>query len=180
MILEAFDFESIAESAVADVLGTYGLTVYTTETVLPFQLDRPRVEIKFTLGNGHLKWADQKTLQAIGLGGQKIETAWSSTLQTNIVTATDLNGKIDQATYRATVRTAYMNLGPQINGTILTLHKLQLVKESGTSRGIHPQESGTETLLMTHDLELSLNLAAFTGYEMVAITPSGPAVMYSN
>ncbi len=170
MIATAFDFEDTIENAVASVLSAFGLNVFTTGQVYDFYKDRPRVQVQFTLGPGHLRWADPKTIASIGLAGQKIETAWSSTLTTVIVTAADAQGKVDQSAMRSTVRMAYMNLGPQVNGTILTLHKINLVKESGTARGQHPQDSNSETLQMVHDLELSLNNAVFTRCERVTLT----------
>lgn len=177
MIIAAFDFEDTVESAVADVLAAYGINAFTTNEVLDFQKDRPRVQIQATLGPGHLRWADPNTLESIGLHRHnKIETAWSVQLLLDIVTAADEQGKVDQATYRSTVRTAMMILGPQVNGSILTLHKIQLVKESGTARGIHPQSSNSESLQMGYDLELSLNNAVFDGYVRTTVSPSGPSI----
>jgi len=166
MIQAALDFENIIESAVATVLTNAGLRVFTTGQVPDFQKDRPRVQVQYTHGPGHLQWANQNKLPD-DLKGQKVETAWASTLHTIIVTATTVEGKQQQSDIRGTVRVAYLNLAPQLNGNLLTLHKFNLVKESGSSRGIHPNDSNSEMLHLVHEIQISLHESVWASYERI-------------
>src|SRR3954465_5018843 len=103
MLQDAFDFEAVIEAAIAAVLTSAGLTVFTTGQVPDFQKDRPRVQVQYTHGVGHQQWANQNKLP-VDLKGQKIETAWASTLHTTVVTSATESGKQHQSDIRSLVR----------------------------------------------------------------------------
>jgi hypothetical protein len=166
VIQASLDFENIVEEAVANLLEAAGLNAFTTGQVYDFQKDRPRVQVQFTLGTGRLQWANPNKLPT-DLQGAKVETVWDSLLHTTIVTAADENGKQDQANFRGIIRAVYLNLAAQLNGTLLTKHRVSIMKESGSSRGLHPQESNSEILQMVHELVFGLHESVWTDYERV-------------
>jgi len=122
--------------------------------------------VEYIHGPGHLQWANPNVIPS-DLKGQKVETAWASTLHTLIVTAATTAGKQQQSDIRGTVRLVYLNLGPQLNGNLLTLHKFNLVKESGSSRGIHPNDSNSEVLHLVHEIQVSLHESVWSQYERI-------------
>ena len=164
MLSAALDFENIVEEAIATVLRTNGLTVFVTGEVYDFQKDRPRVQIQYTHGVGRLQWANPNKLPD-DLKGQKIETAWASTLHTTVVTRADANGKQDQSDIRSLLRFIYLNLADQLNGNLLTVHRFNLVKDSGSARSLHPQDSNSEVLQMVHEIQISLHENVWAQYE---------------
>lgn len=183
MIQAALDFENIVENAVATILTAAGLTVFTTGQVLDFQKDRPCVQVQFTLGPGRLQWANPNKLPS-DFQQQKVETVWNSMLHTTIVTAADSAGKGKQIDIRGIVRLAYLNLAPQLNGSLLTLHHISIGKESGTVRGLHPNDKNSEILQLTHELVFGLHESVWTSYERItqdgALRTVGSALRITN
>jgi len=166
MIQSALDFENIVEEAIATVLRANGLNVFVSGEVYDFQKDRPRVQIQYTHGPGRLQWVNPNKLPS-DLTGQKIETAWASTLHTTIVTAADASGKQDQSDIRSSLRFIYMNLANRLNGNLLTVHRFNILKDSGSSRGLHPQDSNSEILQLVDEIQISLHESIWSDYERV-------------
>jgi hypothetical protein len=166
MLGTALDFEGVVENAIATLLRSNGLTVFISGEVYDFQKDRPRVQVQYTHGPGRLIYANPQALPA-DLAGQKIETAWASTLHTTIVTSADATGKQDQSDIRSTLRFIYMNLAPRLNGNLLTVHKFNLAKDAGSTRGLHPQDSNSEILQLVHEIQISLHESVWSSYERI-------------
>jgi hypothetical protein len=166
VIQTALDFENVVESAVSAVLQSVGLNVFTTSEVFDFKKDRPRVQVQFTLGIGQLQWVNPAKLPA-DFSGARVESAWTGSLHTTIVTSAQAEGKQDQSDIRSLVRFLYLNLAQRLNGNILTLHKINLVKESGSARSIHPNDSNSEVLQMVHDLNLSVHESVWSSYTRI-------------
>jgi len=168
MIQEALDFENIFEESIAALLRSAGLTVFTSGMVPDFQKDRPRVEVLYKHGPAHspLQTANPMALPD-DLKGDKIVVAWDSSLHTNIVTSANATGKQQQSDIRGILRLVYLNLPSQLNGNLLTGHKLNLVREGGSSRGLHPNDSNSEVLQMVHDLQVYLHESVWSEYTRI-------------
>lgn len=156
---QVYDFENAVESAVERFLSDNGITTLASANVPDFQLARPRVEVMFVLGAGQLRWASRSNLPVF-LQKFKIESAWKAALFSTAICSVDSAGKSTSSDFRAKLRFLYATMAPRVNGTLLPLHTIQLVKENGSQRVIRPDQ-GYEELKFSHELDLSINAQAW-------------------
>jgi hypothetical protein len=170
---EIYDFEGIVEPAAAAVLAGLNLTAFTTQGTPDFQKDRPRVEIKLTMGPGLSRFVivingvnglvDPSILA--GLTQQQImsyrrESVWQFTLQFHLLTANDIAA---HAAYRAQVRNVLAQFWSLINGVApMTRHAIQMTSDNGSSPILVSPERGMMKTEMSFDGTISVQADAWS------------------
>jgi hypothetical protein len=173
-----YDFESIVETAAKAVLTSLETKSFTTTDKPDFQKDRPRVEIKFTLGadlqqfavvlpdaDGNLVNIAVDPTVAVGVSQQDLfyarrESAWAFNLRFDLLTGMDLAQHIE---YRAEVRCALARFWRLINGAPgMTRHCVQLAKGGGGSPILVSPETGIMKTEMSFSGTISVQADAWS------------------
>jgi hypothetical protein len=166
---DIYDFEGIAETAAKNVLTGMEIKAFTTRDKPDFQKDRPRVEIKFTLGaglqrfmpvvNGAMATPATPNVTPTVLFYLRRESAWGFRMQFDLLTRDDIGAHAD---YRAQVRGALAQLWQLINGTApMTRHAIQLGKDNGSSPVLIAPESGIMKTEMSFDGSIAVQANAW-------------------
>ena len=166
---DIYDFEGISETAAKQVLASMEIQAFTTRDKPDFQRDRPRVEIKFTLGaglqrfmpvvNGAIATPTTPNVSPTILFYCRRESAWGFRMQFDLLTGIDIEGHAD---YRAQVRSALAQLWQLVNGVPpMTRHCMQLLKDNGSSPVLVAPESGMMKTEMSFDGTISVQANAW-------------------
>ncbi len=137
---DLYDFELVIPRAVRTVLEGLDLKCYTLEDAIDFQRIRPRVEIVYR----HMGEASPQRL-AILPDGSKRTSCFRGELKIHAITDADEQGKLAHSTYRATVRNGLAALREQVNGTQLTLHKIQFIQIGNEETGVRSADGYQQT-----------------------------------
>ncbi len=137
---EIYDLEIIVPRAVKIVLSGLTLSCFTIEDAIDFQKVRPRVEIVYL----HRGEASPQRL-AILPDGSKRTSCFRGELKIHAITDADVAGKLAHSTYRAMVRNGIAALKESVNGTQLTLHKVQFVQSGNEETGVRSADGYQQT-----------------------------------
>ncbi len=152
---DIYDFESLIPRAVKTVLEGLDLKCYTIEDAIDFQKIRPRVEIIYR----HMGEATPKRL-AILPDQTRRTSCFRGELKIHAITDADTAGKLAHSTYRAMVRNGLAALEGEINGTALTLHKVQFIQIGNEETGIRSADGFQQTTFPFH-LDVSIQQDAW-------------------
>lgn len=136
-IQAVYDFENIIADAVAIAPALAHLNPATQNTVSLLQKPRPRTEILFKI-NGEV-------VPRRMIGPKMLNGAYKGTLVCVVITGTDTDDKKVHTSYVTQLRFLMPNIGPSLNGTILTNHCLQFIRETGTTLLIKNDEGYLQT-----------------------------------
>src|SRR6266487_610341 len=147
-VQSVFDFESVLPAAVRDALqasaqqASLEIKAYVISDPAEFQKIRPRVEVVYK----HLGEASPKRYFTFGDGsGRKRTCAFRGELRIVAISDVDEPGKLAHSAYRALVRFAISNLEEQLNGEILTEHKIQFVVSGNEETGVRTADGYQQT-----------------------------------
>src|ERR1017187_9389800 len=146
---DVYDFDGAFETAAKSVLTGMQLKVFTTQDKPDFQKERPRIEIKFTLGaglqrfvpiiNGAIATPATPDVTPALLFFCRRESARAFNAQFDLITAADISSHAD---FRAQARNALAQLWQLINGAALPRHCVQLSRDGGSSPILIAPEQG--------------------------------------
>lgn len=149
-----FDFETIFPVAMATVLQAFGITVVTQANITKFQTVRPRCECIFKTG------PERQPRQIIQVGFTQYNAAYTGTIAFSIITDTNEHMKEIHAQWVSQLRALVPVAGNQLNGgTYLPNHKLQWIRESGTTLTKNNEEGYWVTSL-SYDMDFSIQKQA--------------------
>ena len=139
-IADVYDFESVITRAVKTVLEGLDLKCYTIEDPIEFAKIRPRVDITFQL-HGE---ASPKRLAKLADGTTRT-SCFRGELKMHAITDADEPGKLVHSRYRAFVRAGIAALQDELNGTQLTLHRVQFVVTGNEETGVRSTDGYQQT-----------------------------------
>ena len=152
-IADVYDFELVLPRAVKTVLEGLDLKCYTLEDPIEFTKIRPRVDITFQV-HGE---ASPKRL-AILPDGTKRTSCFRGELKLYAITDADEPGKLTHSRYRAFVRHGIAALQDELNGTQLTLHKVQFIVAGNEDTGVRSVDGYQQTTFpFTVDISIQQN-----------------------
>ena len=153
---DLYDFESIVPRAVKTVLSGLDLMCFTIEDAIDFQKIRPRVEIVYR----HMGETSPQRLAILPDQTQRV-SCFRGELKLHAITDADAAGKLAHSTYRAMVRNGIAALKNKINGTQLTLHKIQFVQSGNEETGVRSAD-GFQQTTFPFTLDVSIQQDAWT------------------
>lgn len=137
---DVYDFEVVIPRAVKIVLSGLDLTAFTIEDDPAFQKIRPRVEVIYR----HIGEATPQRLAILPDQTQRT-SCFRGELKLHAITDADAPGKLAHSNYRAMVRHGIAALKGSINGTHLTLHKVQFVVSGNEETGVRTADGFQQT-----------------------------------
>ena len=154
--IELYDLESIIPRAAKTILEGLNLKCYTIEDAIDFQKIRPRVEITY-------RQMGETSPQRIAIlpDGTQRTSCFRGELKIHAITDADVNGKLAHSTYRAMVRNGIAALRESINGTALTLHKVQFVQIGNEETGVRSADGYQQTTFPFH-IDVSIQQDAWS------------------
>lgn len=155
-ILAVYDFENIIPNAVAVAPTLAGLNCATQSTIGTLEKPRPRTEIIFKVGS--------ETIPRRMIGPQMLNAAWSGMLSCSVITDSTETDKITQSQYVSQLRYLMPNIGASVNGVLLTKHKIQFVRETGTSLMIKTSEGYLQTSI-NFNVDFTIQADALTALQ---------------
>lgn len=138
--IDIYDFESVIPRAAKVVLEGLNLKAYTIEDDPVFQKIRPRVEIIYR----HIGERSPQILAILPDQSRRV-SCFRGELKLHAITDADSAGKIVHSTYRAMVRNGIYALKDSINGTHLTMHKVQFVQTGNEETGVRTADGLQQT-----------------------------------
>ena len=154
--VDLYDFEVVIPRAVKAVLSGLDLVCFTIEDVIDFQKIRPRVEIVYR----HIGEASPQRLAILPDQTRRV-SCFRGELKLHAITDADVAGKLAHSTYRAMVRNGIAALKGEINGTQLTLHKVQFVVSGNEETGVRSAD-GYQQTTFPFTIDVSIQQDAWT------------------
>lgn len=147
---DIYNLEGIINASAQAVLQSMNLIAATPLDAPMFQKERPRVEIKSSIGagmgrftpiqNGQIIPPSDPTNDSKSTFFYRRETAWSFRIQFDVVTSTNIQ---EHESYLATVRNATAQLWVLINNVQpMVNHCVQLARDGGSSPMMEAPELG--------------------------------------
>lgn len=172
---QIYDIEGIVETAGKKVLEALGLKAFTTRDAPDFKKDRPRIELKLTLGQGCNRFTPIYEGQVVTAATPNMtpslvffcrrETAWYFKLQFVLLTRDNMEV---HAAYRAAARNALAQFWLLINGAPpLTRHCIQMDRDNGSSEIEVSPEHGLMKTEMSFDGTVSIQADAWPALNQV-------------
>ncbi len=137
---DIYNFEVLLPHAVKTVLEGLDLKCYTIEDAIDFQKIRPRVEITYR----HMGEASPQRRAKLPDGSLRT-SCFRGELKIHAITDADEQGKLAHSKYRATVRNGLAALQEEVNGTQLTLHKIQFIQIGNEETGVRSADGYQQT-----------------------------------
>lgn len=164
-VVDLWDFEGVMETAHAAVLTANGMKAATPATITKFQEERPRVNVIFKSGGEQP--SGQRTILPNGV---QVSGAYKGTLAFSIITSSEEASKLVHSQYRVLIRWIMKQIGALVNGTLLTLHKIQWAVESGSSL-IFQNDQGYWVSSIEYAIDFTLQTDAIKALTTPTIEP---------
>ncbi len=160
---DVYDFEGAIEKAVSAVFTDQEIVCFTPQGDPQFQKNRPRVEATFIPGPGRQQYilvADDFTDGNSDYPHRR-ESSFGGQLTLSVITDGE-NGMSAHADYRSKIRNVMSTFQRTVNGLSASVmnHKVQQIRENGSSNVYGPQEGYYQTTL-NYDLEFSIQANAW-------------------
>lgn len=164
-VADVYNLEGIIDASAQAVLqaAPMNLTAATPLDAPKFQKNRPRVEIRSSIGEGLGRFVPVQNGAIITPGTPNFdpkstfffrrETAWSFRIQFDVITSTNIE---EHEEYRSTVRNATAQLWSLINNVApMVNHAVQLARDGGSS----PMQVAPEEGLMKTEIFFDGNIS---------------------